>query len=199
MVHMWNAPSYEWWLPLDGTGNPWYFWTPRSRGHSGSVKIDYETVDEDMRDLVKHLHSLGIRTLPSCTGHRHDPKGLEERLKSIDACANLIRGPGILFENIETQSIGFHRNPGWVPPDKSELLQRALSESMVGYIGLIDPEMTGMLGDMNRYVKHQRHCGPALTRDARGDVLDFTVISPNWKSQAKFWEELTRYCLEHLR
>jgi len=197
-IYMWDTPNYEWWVPLSGRED-WYFWTPRGGTHPGSLELDYTTADEGLRDLLPVLHRAGIATTPSCTGHRPDRNNIEPRLDAIDRCADLIRGNGLLFENVETGRIGFYSNSSWVSPNKAELAQMALRDSMVGYLGMVDPDRTGKLEKIYRRLRKNKHCGPSLISDERGDVLDFTVVCPAWEQQVKFWKDLTGFCAEHLR
>jgi len=197
-IYMWDTPNYEWWVPLSGRED-WYFWTPRGGTHPGSLELDYTTADEGLRDLLPVLHRAGIATTPSCTGHRPDRNNIETRLDAIDRCADLIRGNGLLFENVETGRIGFYSNSSWVSPNKAELAQMALRDSMVGYLGMVDPDRTGKLEKIYRRLRKNKHCGPSLISDERGDVLDFTVVCPAWEQQVKFWKDLTGFCAEHLR
>ena len=196
-IHMWDAPSYEWWVPISGRED-WYFWTPRAGSHPGSLELDYTTADEDMQELLPVLHRAGIATMPSCTGHRPVRDNIMPRLDAIDRCADLIRGNGLLFENVETGRLGFYANRSWVPPNKAELAQNALRESMVGYLGMVDQRRTGRLEQVHRHLRRHSHCGPSLMTDRRGDVLDFTVICPSWEEQVDFWRRLTDFCSEHL-
>lgn len=196
-IHMWEAPNYEWWVPLSGR-EEWYFWTPREEAHSGSLELDYTTADEEMRDLLPMLHRAGIATMPSCTGHRPEPENIMSRLDAIDRCSQLIRGNGLLFENVENGSLGFYLDRNWIPPDKSELARMATRDSMVGYLGMVDPDRTGKLKEICRHISKNKNCGPSLAKDQRGDVLDFTVVCPSWGEQTKFWRSLTRFCNEHI-
>jgi hypothetical protein len=69
---------------------------------------------------------------------------------------------------------------------------------MVGYLGMVDPERTGCLKGVHQHLRRHEHCGPSLTTDRRGDVLDFTVVCPSWDEQVDFWKRLTDYCAEHI-
>jgi hypothetical protein len=90
----------RWWRPARG-GYAWFYHTPAPFRGSAFLR-DYSTVDEDLRPIVKLLHSMGVPTLPSCQGHWPDKGWSKHCFEDLSRDAMAIRMGGMRMIDVET-------------------------------------------------------------------------------------------------
>lgn len=73
--------------------------------------VDYSIIDEEIRDLVKHLNTLGFRTLSSCSGHFHESQSLATTIAfqaPISKVEKLRMAMNKLSLNLDWEIVGRH-------------------------------------------------------------------------------------------
>lgn len=131
------------WLNIDEP-NPWYYFFPAQRSFRiPSNKRFYQTLDDSLVKPVKLLHSKGIPTTPSCSGHFFGGDYYFEIYKNLTADSEKIVNEGIILQDSETGTEYFYRNPTFkLPWDYSSFVERSLVYQITGVLGFIDLERT---------------------------------------------------------
>lgn len=96
---------YAWLVPHDVGAEPWYYAArkgdkPTERGLPSNPGF-IRTVDPDIRPLVSWLHSRGIPTGPSCSGHDITKRGFEDIYAGLERDGEEIRTIGIALRDPE--------------------------------------------------------------------------------------------------
>jgi hypothetical protein len=104
----------RWWRPAR-TGSAWFYHTP-APARPPSFLRDYSTVDPQIRRLVMWLHSRGLPTLPSCSGHWPKKKWASRCYDELAQDAEKIRYGGEYMIDVETGVRALHQDPYWELP-----------------------------------------------------------------------------------
>lgn len=120
--------------------SPWFFFLKTPRNFIiPKKKSFYETVDEDLLEIVKYLHSKGIPTTPSCSGHIKNPKIYKEIYNSLIDTEKVIKKDGIYLNNPETQRKFFYKNPNYkISMEKEEFMDEIQEYQKKGVLGFSD-------------------------------------------------------------
>jgi hypothetical protein len=189
-AHLFDA--YHWLLPV-GVPHPsrWHYGWPRATPHRGSLSVNPATVDPALRPLVLTLHRRGIRTLPSCEGHfsRPTPKGRPDpalllRSRDLRAQAPLIRGPGLLMQDVESGALWRVVDPAYKLPSFPEMVENHAAQEGSGYIGIMIP------------YRIQLRWSPYIQTQANAERLDIRVKAPNAATQHRVWARITADILD---
>ena len=163
---------------LKSNGCPWYFFyeTPRKYQIPSNDKF-YKTLDDDLKNLVKFLHSKNIPTTPSCSGHIHSDNHYGRIYDSLKNTVGSIKSEGINLENTETGRKYFYKNPKYsLPYSRGEFIEE-----------LRDYQKIGVLGFVDKFGLHEKLSKKIPTKNDRGVTLiitrgkDSDTISENWK------------------
>jgi hypothetical protein len=129
------------WLNIDEP-NPWYYFFPAQRSFRLPASRDfYKTVDKDLIKSVKLLHSKGIPTTPSCSGHFYGPDHYLEVYEKLLTNAKDIIDEGVVLRDSETGTKYFYRNPAFqLPWDHNSFIERSLVYQVTGVLGFVDLE-----------------------------------------------------------
>lgn len=92
--------AYRWWEPVR-PGARWFYGSPRSRAR-GARRVQLDTVDPVLRDLVKAAHARSWRTLPSCSGHTVTFEGMLTAWKAVVTDLSSVWDEGLLLRDTET-------------------------------------------------------------------------------------------------
>lgn len=104
----------RWWRPAR-SGFAWFYHSPAPFRGSTFLK-DYSTVDEDLRPIVKMLHSMGIPTMPSCQGHWPDKGWAKRCFEDLQRDAQRIRMGGMPMIDVETGVVVNFSDPFYSMP-----------------------------------------------------------------------------------
>ena len=77
---------------------------------------DFSTVDPQIRRLVMLLHSKGMPTFPSCSGHWHKKSWAERCFEALQQDAATIRYEGLDMLDVENGLRVTCRDPYWATP-----------------------------------------------------------------------------------
>lgn len=129
------------WLNIDEP-NPWYYFFPAKRSFKLPASKDfYRTLDQDLIKAVKLLHSKGIPTTPSCSGHFYGPEHYSEVYTKLLSNAERMIDEGVVLRDSETGTKYFYRNPAFkLPWDLNSFVDRSLVYQITGVLGFVDFE-----------------------------------------------------------
>lgn len=129
------------WLNINEP-NPWYYFFPAKRSFLlPSSENFYKTVDADLLKAVRFLHSQGIPTTPSCSGHFYKPQRYSEIYKRLESNVEKIVNEGVILEDSETGTRYFYRNASFrLPWDHDSFVDRSLGYQITGVLGFVDPD-----------------------------------------------------------
>jgi hypothetical protein len=129
------------WLQPEATDTKWYYRVP----HRGNIKIPnnpnfYHTLDPELKDIVQGLHSAGIATTPSCSGHFHDKSVYEDLFMGLSESCEIIKDKGVVLVDPEDGREYFYKNSHYkLPWEKTEFVNKSIEHGMRGVLGMHDP------------------------------------------------------------
>ena len=117
----------------------WYFFYESSKKFSNNTSEEfYNTLDYELIDLVKLLHSKNIITTPSCSGHSYDEIYYSRLYEEIQKDYSRIRSTGLQLTNIENlEQTNFHKPDFTFPYTKEEFVNIMLDYGKIGVLGLL--------------------------------------------------------------
>lgn len=158
---------------------PWFFFyeTPRKYNLPSDYKF-YQTVDDDLKTLVKFLHSKNIPTTPSCSGHVQDEKHYGKIFDSLNNTTQDIKSQGINLSNPESGRKFFYKNPKYsLPFSREEFIDELKDYQKKGVLGFVDK--VGLYEKLSNKI-------PVINDEGITLVLtkgkDSDTISKNWKA-----------------
>lgn len=153
----------------------WYhfYLTTRKFSNNTSEKF-YKSVDKNLVDLIKLLHSKNIITTPSCAGHDYSEEQYRILYKDIIEDYKKINSSGLKLTNIETEESTLYLNKKYHFPYLEDDFVRVMKE--YGSTGVV-----GAVGNFT-YIKDVH----GLTVDFDGYVTNFVVTERN----REIWEYL---------
>lgn len=125
---------------LKSNNCPWFFFyesprqflIPKDKGF-------YETLDEDLKNLVVKLHKKNIPTTPSCSGHIYNTNHYGKIYESLRDEKNTIQNKGIIVKNPETNKKFFYSNKNYnLPFGKQQFLEEIQDYQKKGVLGFVD-------------------------------------------------------------
>jgi hypothetical protein len=166
----------------------YHYGLTRRSPHPGSMRVDMQTVDPDIRPLVAMLHQRGAPTLPSCQGHfRHSPRMgyYKNAIADLTDQAPLIR-EGLVMRDVETAQRRLVRSPSWRAPTLGELWAADQALIGAGYLAFVPPPNSRM--SRMRPVRFDW----AFIQPVAGRI-DVWVSAPSEWQQRRTWEAVTRH------
>ena len=126
--------NYDWYYSDDH--NLWYYYKNRKDDSFNSAELD-DTLDINIKNIVKFLNNNGYDTLPSCEGHNRSKKFIDKAWKNLLSDMKKIRTTGLWLNNCENDNKFFLMDPNWkIPFSYSEFGKICTGEKeVVGYIG----------------------------------------------------------------
>lgn len=117
----------------------WYWCgIPRTKYHLDVDESFYETLDQPLVRIVKHLHDRGIATTPSCTGHIQNAEFYETRWDSLKEQEQRVHTTGITLHNPETDHQIKYKNLDYkLPWSKNKFVQYGMKHGKFGCLGII--------------------------------------------------------------
>jgi hypothetical protein len=161
---------------------PWFFFYEAPREYKiPKNKNFYSTLDDDLKNLVIHLHSKNIPTTPSCSGHIKDDNHYSDVYDKLAKTSKEIRGSGVELMNPETNKKFFYHNPTYkLPLKKNDFLEELRKYQRKGVLGFVDNQ------NLYHKLKHE------IPVDRYDDVTLIMTegktqnqISRNWKNIEK--------------
>jgi len=129
-------------LWLQTQKSPWYFFyeTPRKFSIPNNSNF-YKTVDPQLVDTVKFLHSKNIPTTPSCSGHIKPMLQYGTLFNTIKRVQDDIQNGGIDLINPETNRKFFYKNSKYeLPWNKMDFVSQMDDYQKKGVIGFVDKD-----------------------------------------------------------
>lgn len=169
--------------------SPWYYFFPTSRSFELPSNPEfYKTVDKDLIKTVKLLHSEGIPTTPSCSGHFFDSDYYAKVYKKLQSNARKIVSNGIILENSETGTKYFYKNNTYeLPWDVDFFVGKSLKYQTVGVLGFVD-QSEKLLKILDSKFETQHEKGITLVFER----------SDNQKDKSTKWQELYKVITDYL-
>ena len=166
---------------------PWFFFykSPREFNIPNNKKF-YNTLDDDLKDSVIHLHSRGIPTTPSCSGHIRDDRHYDKIYNSLEDTQNKIKEFGVDLINPETNRKFFYQNPNYeLPLEREEFVDNLQNYQKRGVLGFVDD------GDIYENLRRDlplKKSGNVTMILTEGNTSD--QIKRNWKSIEKILKKI---------
>mgnify|MGYP006266981551 CR=1 FL=1 len=130
------------WVQVDN--GPWWYYTPQEVVYTlQTSKKFFDSVDKDIRNLVKFLHGRGYITTPSCAGHLRKPSHYAKVYSQLVKDQEKIRTEGVKITNVNQEVIqpSYQDSGYYIPwPSKEKFIKEALEEQTKGILGIIDPD-----------------------------------------------------------
>lgn len=160
---------------------PWYYFFPTNRSFDIPNNPDfYKSLDDSLVDITMLLHSRGIPTTPSCSGHFSTKSYYVDVYSRLEQNANSIRSTGVVLENVETNKTYYYKNKNYeLPWDSNTFVNNSMDYQTKGVIGFLDPTKT-----YSSYLK-QNHL---VKQD--GDVVLIFENSKNADDKKRSWGKL---------
>ena len=174
---------------LKSNNCPWFFFYESPRQFLiPKDKRFYETLDDDLKNLVFKLHKKNISTTPSCSGHINNTNHYNEIYESLRDAKNRIQNEGIIIKNPETNKKFFYSNKNYnLPFGKQQFLEEIQDYQKKGVLGFVD--------NRNLYeklinkipVEKDKKVTMILTE---GDTKN--IIKKNWRDIEKLLTEIIK-------
>ena len=160
---------------------PWYYFFPTNRPFNLPNNPDfYSSLDDELVDITMLLHSKGIPTTPSCSGHFSTKSYYTDVYNRLEKNADSIRSVGVVLDNVETGKTYYYRNSNYkLPWDGATFVDSSMDYQTKGVIGFLDPT-----GDYGNFLK-QNHL---VKQD--GDVVLVFENSKDAKNKKRNWGRL---------
>jgi hypothetical protein len=127
--------SGKWLQPVERPS--WYYFQEKQNTNTISNAGFMQSVDEPLRDLVKFLHTKGIKTTPSCSGHHMAERDLEKIYHDLEKDGAAIRNGGLQLKDIETGQLYTYRDQHYALPwSRQHFLERVEAYQQKGVLGL---------------------------------------------------------------
>lgn len=125
---------------LNTHGCDWFFFYKSPREFNiPRNKSFYNTLDEDLKDLVYFFHSKGIPTTPSCSGHIQNDNHYNDIFTSLLKTTQKIKKTGVNLMNAESNKKFYYRNPKFnLPYSRNEFIDQLRDYQKKGVLGFID-------------------------------------------------------------
>lgn len=167
----------------------WYFFYEHPRDYQIPKNTNfYNTLDEELVDLVKYLHEKNMPTTPSCAGHIFPENRYDKIYSELKNIKNDICDNGILLKNPETDRKFFYKNPRYsLPFSRQEFIHEMNEYQKKGVLGFVD--------NKNIY-ENIKDLVPSQNID--GITLLFSIgksknnIKNNWKSIENLIKHVSR-------
>jgi hypothetical protein len=115
----------------------WYYFMKKKTRNVITNEDFAGSVDAPLRELVTFLHEKGIRTTPSCAGHRFGKEDFGRIYDELEKDAAMIRGTGLALKDVETgQHYFLQRKKYTLPWTRSYFTRKMLTYQSNGIIGI---------------------------------------------------------------
>jgi hypothetical protein len=131
--------SKRWYKP-ERRGSRWFYHRPEPLRPPAFLR-DYSTVDPQLRLLVAKLHTLGVPTMPSCSGHWQDRVWARTVYRDLLQDVEAIRTTGMIFVDVESgHRVRFKDQYYSIPWPSAQVFQsEVVATNGCGYLALVPP------------------------------------------------------------
>lgn len=138
---------------LSNQNVPWYFFLKTNRDYKiPNSPTFYGSVDECILPTIKKLHSYGIPTTPSCSGHFEGKKYYSEIYNQLKDFEGNLRKGEILHDDENDRQFHYENKNYKLPWEKNEFLNRIINYQKKGVVGFVDNN-----GEMYRRMKNSKY------------------------------------------
>jgi hypothetical protein len=124
----------------------WYWYAPRKSWKLNRDESFYASLDSELKDIVKMIHSKGMLTTPSCAGHVRDKSYYSDIWKSLKQQESRIQKNGIQLVNPETQHSIQYKDPTYhVPWSEKHFVKIGSKHGKIGCLGIHPGKHANML------------------------------------------------------
>lgn len=118
---------------------PWFFFHETNRKFEIPKNREfYRTLDKSLKNLVTYLHSEGIPTTPSCSGHIKTTKENRELYNSLKNLLPNLKN-GLILLNPETNRKFYYENGKFrLPWENEEFMEKIQDYQKKGVLGFVD-------------------------------------------------------------
>ena len=127
----------SWYKEMNGC--EWY-WSggPRSEWGFPFNQDFYNTLDPELKTVVKKLHESGIVTTPSCAGHIVEDGYYGNKWEELKEQEERVNGKGIILIDPETSRFTTYKNPKYrVLWSKDQFIEAGQKHGKIGCLGII--------------------------------------------------------------
>lgn len=115
----------------------WYYFMELENKNEITNGHFMETVDEPLKELVSFLHSIGIKTTPSCAGHHKSEKNFKKIYDALEKDKDEIKKEGLQLKDIQSGEIYIYKNKTYdLPWNKKQFLSKVSKYQGNGVIGI---------------------------------------------------------------
>ena len=165
----------------------WYYFLKKRNHNSIRDKRFLSSVDRPLRKLVRFLHTRGIKTTPSCSGHHIRERSLEKIYDALEKDSQEIRSIGLNLKDVETGQIYFYNDKKYqLPWSREEFVEKVSVYQQKGVIGL----RPGKRKKVKKQLLKLQIDG-ATFRERDGVIFIFTN-EDNKGDNRKTWKQITR-------
>jgi len=164
----------------------WYYFRKKSKPSKITNKRFLKTIDRPLRSLVSFLHSKGIKTTPSCSGHHFSERNLEKMYDNLEADRDAIQTRGLQLKDVETGKTYFFRDKNYsLPWSREEFISQVTTYQKKGVLGL-------RLGKHKNIMQHllKLNVNGASIKKDKGIILFFTDNETG--DNTKAWKKITK-------
>jgi hypothetical protein len=176
--------SGSWFISVE---NPLWYYFKRQKNINHISNPDFmESVDRPLQKLVRFLHSEGVATTPSCSGHFRTIQNYQKVFNALEKDGEKIRHDGLLVKNIETGKNFFYKSKHYhLPWNRETFLEKVVNYQRHGVLGM-------RLGNRRKIKKNilELNIEGAKFKQKDGIVL-IEVYQENLQKNISSWKEIT--------
>jgi len=172
---------------LKAKGGKWYYFMygDENEGEIENKWFD-NTLDPEIKSLVKLFHDNDIKTSPSCAGHFSKAEYFEDIWDSLDKEKDKINSDGLkLYDSENNEEYMFKDEEYDLPWSKNEFVDRALEYQKKGVLGIFKDRVKDSTLSSIKKIKSDD-----LEIKDEGDLILFMVNSDDQESMENTWGDL---------
>lgn len=164
----------------------WYYFLKKKNPNHIRNKSFLDSVDEPLKELVKHLHERNIRTTPSCSGHHISERDLSRFYTELEGDQEMICGEGLYLKDVESDEVYLFREPDYrLPWTRQQFLDKLESYQPRGVLGM----RLGNKRKVKTMIKSMKVDGARVTEQ---EGITFIFTNENaWREDGQVWKEVT--------
>lgn len=172
---------------LKAKGSNWYYFL-RGEDNEGEISNKWfdNTLDPEIKSLVKLFHDNDIKTSPSCAGHFSKANYFEDIWDQLDREKEKINSDGLkLYDSENNDETIFKDKKYDLPWGKKEFVNKAMEYQKKGVLGIFKDDAKESV-----ISKIKKIDIPNLEIQDKSDVLLFIVDSEDDESMKNTWADL---------
>lgn len=185
--------NYDWYYSVDH--NDWYYYKDRKSTNINDHNLD-NTLDPNIKKILKMLLGLDFVTLPSCEGHNRDKKFIDGAWNNLQSDAKKISSVGLWLYNCENNDRVFLYDPNWKIPFSYKEFEKICSgeKEVVGYVGF-KCEDKDLFNSIRKHLSSHSNIRVSYKDGAieiYNTAKDSEIRNNNWKTIKKVLEKVLR-------